>query len=361
VSTYEELQEISPRWDELVASSENTSFFSTAGFTRAWWRAYQQSRNMHVAIVEENDGSFRLIAPFQAEKTNPTRWESVGTNLITYNPFIVRRDDHEALQIFLKWLHDQPGWSKIVLRTSGDATLSRFLRPSSVGASSFRKWIPWLKLNSFLIEQTVRKDHPYISQSSLSSMTNLLKKRNFRYSMNVLKREGVPGYKITMDMPEIKKHFPHLCELHIAEWGSRGRKSQFTDPETRNFYMYLCDEMASYGTLGLEILTVGDKTAAMGIHSKWKNRIESWITCFNLNFADAGPGRLLLGHLIQAAISDGITEVDLGRGLQRHKLEYTQDFRETVILVIHRSPVHAFITKLKARTPSQKQQEVFKN
>lgn len=355
ISTYDELKRISPAWDALVTKSEYTSFFSTSGFTRAWWRAYENSRDMHVAVVEDNAGIPRLIAPFQAEKKNPHRWESVGTNLITYNPFIMQPGDHEALRHLFGWLKHQSGWHKLVLRTTGEATLRRFFDlPYSASLSKVQRLHCWLRLRSFFVEQDVRRDHPYISQSTLNRMSNLLQTKSYRHGLNILRRKGIPGYQTTMDMTEIKRYFDRFCELHVAEWQSRGKTSQLANPETRNFYCYLFDEMAAYQTLRLGMLTVDDKPVAFSIGAKWNNRIDSWVTCFDLDYARAGPGKLLRGHLIQNSIAEGVSEFDLGRGLQPHKMEYTHDLRETVIMSIHRSPIHAFATKLKARTATQK-------
>ncbi len=355
ISTYEELKRISPAWDALVTKSEYTSFFSTSGFTRAWWRAYENSRDMHVAVVEDNAGIPRLIAPFQAEKKNPHRWESVGTNLISYNPLIMQPGDHEGLRHLFGWLKHQSGWHRLVLRTTGEATLPRFFHlPYSASLSKMQKLYRWLRLRSFFVEQDVRRDHPYISQSGLKEMSNLLRKKSYRHSLNVLKREGVPRYQTIKDLAEIKRYFDRFCELHIVEWQSRGKTSQLANPETRNFYCYLFEEMVEYQTLRFEMLTLDDKPIAFLLTAKWKDRIDAWVPCFDLLYARGSPGRLLEAYMVPTLIAEGVFEFDLGRGLQPIKMEYTPDLRETVILSIHRSPIHAFATKLKARTVTQK-------
>jgi CelD/BcsL family acetyltransferase involved in cellulose biosynthesis len=350
VRTYEELKQISPAWDALVEKSEYTAFFSTSGFTRAWWRAYEQSRNMHVALIQDDAGMPRLIAPFQAEKKNPNRWESVGTNLINYNPVIMQAGDKEALRFLFLWLKRQPNWKKLVLRTTGKATLSHFFDQNySSSLNKLQKLHRWLRLNDFFVELELRKDQPYISQAKLKTMNDLVRKKSYRYGWNILQREGTAAYQSTTDKAEIKRYFDSLCSIHIKEWESRGRISQLSDPETRNFYSNLFDEIGTYQTLRLDMLTVNQKPIAFSIVSKWSNRIDAWITCFDIAYARVGPGRMLRYHQLTNSIDEGITEFDLGRGVQRHKREYTSDFRENVILAIHRSPLHAFTSRLRAR------------
>jgi CelD/BcsL family acetyltransferase involved in cellulose biosynthesis len=355
IGSYDELRRISPDWDALVARSEYTSFFSTSGFTKAWWRAYENSRDMHVALIEDDSGELRVIAPFQAEKKDPLRWELVGTNLINYNPLIMQSGDYEGLGFLFDWLKRQPGWNKLVLRTTGKATPSNYFeRNYSPFLSKMQKLNRWFRLGSFFVEQDARRDHPYISQESLNKMGNLLHQKSYRHGLNILKREGTPVYQTTMDISAIKAHFDRFCELHISEWQSRGRVSQLANPETRSFYSNLLDEMKPYETLCLGILSINEKPIAFTIGARWNNRLDSWITCFDLAYSRVGPGKLLRGHLIQSSIAEGLSEFDLGRGLQQHKKEYTADLRETVILSIHRSPIHAFATKVRARSTPRK-------
>ena len=352
INSYEELKEFSSAWDCLVAKSECTSFFSTAGFTRAWWRAYEKTRDMHIAIVKDSSGNLRLIAPFQSEKNNPSRWESVGTNLITYNPFIIQPDDHEALTYFFDWLKHQSGWKKLVLRTSGKATLLRFFQlPYTASLNKFQKLHCWMRLGSFFVELEVRRDHPYLSRAALEEMSDVLQKKSYRYKFNVLSRKGVPAYRTTTDAVEIKNNFNHFCDLHITEWLARGRKSQLVNAETRNFYRYVIDELSAYQILRLDMFTVDDKPIAYSLGAKWNNSVDSWVLCFDLEYERLSPGRLLRCNVIQNLINEGITEYDLGRGLQSHKLEYDCDFHETVIISIHPSPIQAFVTKLKKHIP----------
>ncbi|HEY7161114.1 MAG TPA: GNAT family N-acetyltransferase [Acidobacteriota bacterium] len=351
INSYEELKEFSSAWDDLVRKSECTSFFSTAGFTRAWWRAYANSRDMHIAVVKDNNGSPRLIAPFQSEKSNPLRWESVGTNLINYNPFIVQRDDHEALTYFCDWLKRRSDWKKLVLRTPGNATLPRFFKlPYRASLNAFQKLHCWLRLGTFFVELDVRRDHPYVNRQSLEQMTAILQKKSYKWKINVLSRQGVPAYQTTTDPAEIQRHFDHFCELHITEWLARSRKSQLVNPETRNFYRYVIEELAAYQILRLDMFNLNDKPIAYALAAKWNNCLASWIVCFDLEHERSSPGKLLQSNVIQSLINEDISEFDFGRGLQSHKLEYPCEVRDTVIISIHPSPIDAFVTKLKRHT-----------
>jgi CelD/BcsL family acetyltransferase involved in cellulose biosynthesis len=350
INSYEELKEFSSAWDSLVAKSECTSFFSTAGFTRAWWRAYAKARDMHIAVVKDSTGTVRLIAPFQSERNNPSRWESVGTNLITYNPFIVQHDDQEALTFFFDWLKLQPSWKKLVLRTSGESTLPRFFElPYSASLNKVQKLHCWLRLGSFFVELEMRPDHPYVSRATLEQMTKILQKKSYKWKINILSRQGIPSYQTTTDPAEIQRHFDHFCELHITEWLARSRKSQLVNPETRNFYRYVIEELAAYQVLRLDMFNLDDKPIAYALAAKWNKSLVSWIVCFDLEHERSSPGKLLQSNVIQSLINEDVSEFDFGRGLQSHKLEYPCEIRDTVIISIHRSPIQAFVSKVKKR------------
>ena len=56
VQNFDELVQLDSSWDNLVYKSDFPDLFSTAGFARAWWRAYGENRNMNVVIVEDQQG-----------------------------------------------------------------------------------------------------------------------------------------------------------------------------------------------------------------------------------------------------------------------------------------------------------------
>jgi len=305
---------------------------------------------MHIAVIEDEAGTLRLIAPFQSERKNPLRWEGVGTNLINYNPILIRPHDGDSLRQLFAWLKHQLGWNRLVLRTSATSTLSRLFRLTyTASLNHIQKVRRWANLGSLFIEQDSQPNHPVISGEALRKLGDLPHHDSHHRSLRRLKPYGAPGHVTVTHADDAERYFDHLCKLHIAEWASRGRTSHLADPETRQFSLLFLYELASYQMLRMDVLTVDGRPIAFQVGAWWKELLEGWMVCFDIDYAKVSPGRLLFSYMIPSLLADGITELDLGRGMQDYKLQYNPEIRETVTMNIHRSPLHAVSYKLQKR------------
>jgi hypothetical protein len=345
IENYEELMELSKPWDQLVCKSDFPDLFATSGFARAWWRAYGKDCNLNSVVVEDENGTPRLIAPFQAWKSKPKNWELIGRPRGDYNNFVMTAGDQESLSCLFDWLKEQSDWQVLTLRrVPGQSTLLRFFEhPYTEELNTREKFQSWMKLRSWLVYQERRHEHPICSGVAFQQMHDVLQHIHHRRKTNWLKTQGDLEYKVITDPEEIKKvYLPKFFELHCKEWEKMLSKGSFLRHQIhRDFYNYIVEEMACYNALRFDAMILNDSLIAAHIGFHWAGRLYYWLACYDSTYSKGSPGRLLLGNIIHSALQLGLRELDMLFGLEKYKDDFKSEIRETGALTIYRSPLIA--------------------
>jgi len=67
---------------------------------------------------------------------------------------------------------------------------------------------------------------------------------------------------------------------------------------------------------------------------RFKDRFYFYQTSFDPDWREFGPGAVLLGHCVEFAADQGLTDFDLLRGDEKYKLEMTKLSRTTVTCIL---------------------------
>ena len=111
-----------------------------------------------------------------------------------------------------------------------------------------------------------------------------------------------------------------LADLHGARWAARGEPGVLADPLLRRFLDEAAPLLLGAGLLRLATLHIGDgAVAAACLALATPDRLLLYLSGFDAAQAFYSPGTLLLGALIEAAISEGIGEVHFLRGGEAYK------------------------------------------
>ena len=352
VQNYDDLMRLSPMWDQLVQKSDFPDIFSTAGFARAWWRAYGESRNMNVVIVADACGMPRLIAPFQAKKETPGSWELIGRPRGDYTNLIMEAGDYQSLDSLFSWLKGQVNWQVVTLRRipGTSSLLNFFKKPYDATLTKFQKLHRWLNIGSWMVLQELRHEHPICGGIEFQKMHDVLRHSHHRRKTNWFKTLGQFEYELITDPAEIKSCLKQFFELHIKEWNHKS-KSFLCDQVNRDFYLHIVDEMSSYNALRFDRITLNDNLIAGHFGFHWAGRLYYWLACFDSDYSKGSPGRLLLENIIHSALKLGLRELDMLFGMEEYKKQFQSEIRKTGAITIYRSPLYAARLRKLSLTP----------
>jgi CelD/BcsL family acetyltransferase involved in cellulose biosynthesis len=113
-----------------------------------------------------------------------------------------------------------------------------------------------------------------------------------------------------------------LFTLHGARWRSCGSPGVLADDMVRQFHRRAVPALADAGLLRMHVLHRRGTPVAVGYMLTAKTRAYDYITGFDPDLAVLGPGTVLIGCAIQAAMEEGAREFDFLRGREAYKYRW---------------------------------------
>ncbi|MBP0494921.1 GNAT family N-acetyltransferase [Pararoseomonas indoligenes] len=146
--------------------------------------------------------------------------------------------------------------------------------------------------------------------------------RKLRMSRHRADRAG--GWSATTARPEdVPALWEHLVALHQSRWTRKGEEGGvLADPKVLAFHRTALPELQAAGALRLHALKIGGETAAVFHTLAGPDRLHLYIGGFDETRAFESPGTLLLGHLIESAVTEGLREVHFLRGAEPYKYSW---------------------------------------
>jgi CelD/BcsL family acetyltransferase involved in cellulose biosynthesis len=347
---FEDLKEIIADWDRLVSLSEFSDVFATSGFARAWWQAYGDGKNLKIIVVEDENFSLKLVAPFYSFKTASQILYLIGDPRADYNNLIYEKKDHDSLSFLFSWLEHQNFWQRIIIKNNPaiDSFLQCFPRAISAGTNRFAIINSLLSIwQRPIVVITSEKFHPIVTSEGIPQLAGMLASKKYRKRINGFGKNGQLDYKCIMDTDEIKHWLPVLMDLHIDQWHEKGEQSLFTDEKNQNFYYFLLDEMDKYNTSILDLLFLDGDPIAAHFGFIWSSRLYYYKPCYALKYSSYSPGKLLLLHIFRNAAIKQLTEIDFLAGREDYKDHYATNVRPTGSITIYRSRLYWLKSQLR--------------
>lgn len=126
-----------------------------------------------------------------------------------------------------------------------------------------------------------------------------------------------------------------FLELASQAAGAKGRF--FIDERMRAFFLALVDEFAADGSLRIDRLLVGERTAAATVSLIWDGAFGLYNSSFDQGLGTYAPGMVLVGELIRAAAEARSPVFDLLRGDEPYKYRFGAHERTLQRLTFTRS------------------------
>jgi ribosomal protein S18 acetylase RimI-like enzyme len=173
---------------------------------------------------------------------------------------------------------------------------------------------------------------PVICDQYLEQISTKLR-HNYRKARHDLERAGGEVLE-SADQQGWSERLDYLYTLHQSYWAARGRPGAFGAPEVREFFREATGKFAARGWLRLFALRIGLKIAGVLYAITYKSRAYYYQSGVDPGLRNLSIGTLLIGHAVEHAIGEGLSEFDFLRGWEPYKYRWGAQDRETFRLVL---------------------------
>jgi len=159
----------------------------------------------------------------------------------------------------------------------------------------------------------------YINQLGSSS-----RRRRFRKKLKPVGKQY--DVEEVNTLSDARENLALLCKLHQEQWNSLGFPGVFFDDRQRNFFRDINELAFKNGWLWFRIARDKEGVSALRWALKYNNRFFDCYTAYSFTAPSSqyAPGLGLLALLIEDAISMKATTVELLRGTERYKFDFTK-------------------------------------
>ncbi len=358
---------------ETLASESNQTVFMSYSWICSWWDIFgdNPNRKLFIHCVYENN-EMVAIFPFFTGKSSllgketqkriqllgsgGNRNESLGfSDSYGYNDFLdilVKPGFEEKVADFFFQLLDEDTFADYKLylvNVSGESFIYNHLFP---------------RFNSLNRSVNVEKSDtcPYIVLEGESDLASFIKnkdsgsvRRRLRQCLKAQKPETENGYQITevTSRDGVEKAINHIIELHQSRWNMLGYTGVFFDKRFVAFFSKIVFDAFDNKSLWLKHAVDDNGVCASRMLIKYNNRYYDYISGFSDSSPSSKyrPGIALLLDLIEDAIKQGVSRVELLRGAESYKFDFTDKaFSNYSVLISENYKVKKKLEPLKSAT-----------
>jgi CelD/BcsL family acetyltransferase involved in cellulose biosynthesis len=326
-------------WDDTVAASAVPSVFLTRDWVTAWWASFGADRDPCLLRVAAADGGTVGIAPFYFERlgVRGTRLGTLGDQVVGSEYLgVVAREGHEdaVAQAVAAWLTDAaPPWQ--VADLSG-------LREDDPAARALERMLTNGAARTAVEEEPCAAiPLPGDADEYFAGLSSKFR-RSYNQRTNKLMRAGDVRFSRTQTEVELADHLEGLFRMHQARWTEAGRLGAFADPRMRSFYLDVSRRLLNSGALRFWQLEVDGVIRACQYAFAYDGVLHSLQEAYDSELSLPGVGGLgvvLRGHVLRAAIEEGLRCYDFLGGDQDHKLRWGASVHRVRHLIVARGGV----------------------
>lgn len=152
--------------------------------------------------------------------------------------------------------------------------------------------------------------------------------QNLRYYRRRAERAGTLEFE-TASLERVAPLLDSLVRLHGARWTTKGEPGVLADATVNRFHRDAAPALAAAGLLRLHALHLDGRVVAVFYGMQAKGRCYYYLSGFDPDLGELGLGTLIVGHAIEAATSEGVSEFDFLRGTEAYKYRWGAVDRST--------------------------------
>jgi CelD/BcsL family acetyltransferase involved in cellulose biosynthesis len=307
----EELKAFVPQWWLLWRRVQQATPFQSPAWLIPWWECFRPGQLCTIA-VEEEKGRLVGLAPLYLE-TGPLgrRLLPLGVSLSDFLDLLLDPDMKEdaGSAIMAHLAATDWGWEVMELQElpPGAAALSLAVPPEFAESCAEHNTCPVLALPD-------RAD-------GLRAVIPPRQRRKLAMARNRAARAG--GVRVSeADSVSAYDHLQALYALHHARWQSRGASGVLDGEAVRRFHRAAVGGLMEAGLVRLYALKLQSRTIGAYYGFRHNGRALAYLAGFDPEHERLSPGTLLLGHAIEAALSEGAREFHFLRGREAYKYRW---------------------------------------
>lgn len=302
-----------PEWPELLAKDPNRQVFAYPQWNRAWWEEFGAGKDL-VFLTMKRAGETVAVVPLyrKPEGSRQILRFMGGIDLTDYlGPICALDDRDDVAHALVQWL-----------RTT-DLEWDEF--------DAHNMPVP-LGFTEYLVERADAADFALdLDQEETSAVLPLpsswddylaglvsKERHELRRKRRRLERDHPDAAIRTATTETFDVDFKTFVEMHR---GAEGYKGHFMRPEIATFFERIGRAFMEAGWLRLDLLEVGSRAIASTFGFQIERKFYLYNSSYEPDAARLSPGLVLVSHLVERAINEGLELFDFLRGPERYKYQ----------------------------------------
>lgn len=305
-----------------------------------WWKYFGREKKLLVLFALENNEIIG-IAPLMRSKLygipGISKIEFIGTPDSDYNVFILLKKKRECIKLFFKECLTNSKFNLIDLKDV----------PVDTDSVEILQEIFNLPYHIDITKQNVCPHIvlPLTYDAFLQKLSGGWR-RNLRRWLRKVQDSFDVEFHPYYDLYSPREGMDVFFKLHQKRWRTQGKHSLFEKEVKRKFHHEIAEKFSRNGWLGLYFLTL-DKTAVAAVYGfEYREKMFSYLTSFDPDYASFSIGHLLNMYVIEHSIKNGYREFDFLRGGEKYKTFWGTQNRENVNIHASRFPGFLKIYKM---------------
>ena len=333
---WEDVVEIRPQWNALLAQSTSDSFFLTWDWLDAWWKSYGENRPTFL-VTGWIENQLVGVAPFYLDRER--RWGSEYRVLRLVGD---GSNDSDYLDCFTKGGREREFMDGVVheLRSQSREWDWMDIHTPAECSSSLSALVEVAKLVGWRLSEVERI--PCVTLALPKSWDEYQAILKTRFRSTVKSAVSFAQDKLELFVEQCERHealapwLSDLFELHTRRWSTRDLPGVFRGEKKREFYREVSSRALANGTLAFHRLAWAGRPLALQYGFTYSNRFHLLQEGYDPDFDGLRPGLVLRASLLRRWIECGMSEYDFLAGASAYKLDWGGQVKYSVrIQVAH--------------------------
>jgi CelD/BcsL family acetyltransferase involved in cellulose biosynthesis len=305
VTTRAALDHLRPEWEALWHAMPTRTPFQHPAWLLPWWDVFGAVGHHALRVLAIRDGA-RLMGIVPLVLSNSNELRLLGGGISDYLDLLARPDAERMVTEALAWELDRAAQADEWQLCAFDA-----LRPSS----------PLLKMDPPRDVEERRGSEPPCPVLPLDDhryLGNVIGAKlvaDIRYGRRRADRLG--GLTVDIARPETVQDM--LSRLFALQSERAGGFGVLTDPAVRTFHRMAAPALIDAGLLRLLTLRVGNRVISACYALQAAGHFYWHLGGFDPAFSSLGPGTLALAAVLEVAIAEGASTLDVLAGAEPYK------------------------------------------